>query len=998
MESTIETSNRLSKEKWEEITKAPTKNVSDVISMLTKVTVNKDLKGVTFESNEETIYTFMGQEIYNHAKAKTQFPIEKSKTKTKGQNDTKSLIIKNNILRIATENLASVDKYFNMYTKDNIWQFTITSLPRNMECIGYFFLRALENTKNQIIQNKKFMKTIQDQKKVVTDIQLEKNNILEENIYELCVAVRKFINTIINTEFAETLKIDIETMLTSVEAEIEFSPINILTKFPRLTIDCMNKFARIVPKMHGLAPMKHQCEIANKFVENFDNGSLISYVAMAGNGKTTTVISLATIISQLNKIKPYKSCLVFVCNVETVRLDVAKLLYNAGIHFDFVCKGTTTNYVISKPYLFKKNEDHPIVRIVGPDLAPFVITDLNTIGIKPIVFLDEPTVGADCIGHDGSFYNSRLCSDLPNHVIISSATLPKRNDINIIFEEYKKKYPNANIDIEIMCSDVKIGCDIKTYNSAHVTPYVNAESQSDMFAMSENTQKIPFCKRMCTLDQLQKIVNSMATLDFEFDMNHFSRKVENLTPEAISRQVSKLMKQLSSECDDEEIKTMCEYTKSQNSDIDFDHLLDIHTINFDGMNLIASYNPVEFVNTHFSDYLNKIKHVFNFDKELEKYNNSIENYKKALIAHEHTQSILESSKKKKTVDSQGNISVEEKTTVEFTKTEPKFNFPEKFCVNSIEHCNWIKRHNTHIQCGHKHHKIVHPKMEELDMNEFTLNRKNRIDDDYIILLLAGIGVFSQSITSPYYQSCVIEFASSGRLAYVIADDSICFGTNYPFVRTFIEPKFAQNHSINTINQAMSRAGRMGLAWKADAYLPECILPRFTNYMINGVDIKQFDEGIILTLLTQFWIERQSIENEYNSEQNTLNCILEKAQTVTFEQLREQSIINYTDNLMEQTKISWRDAMQLATKHYEKQDKLLMRNEARKEEERKNCVSFIKLHKIEQNSEISKNLPVNEPIVVITPPKTLTSIREISQKNPIGICDSSSKKYIPPSKR
>ena len=54
---------------------------------------------------------------------------------------------------------------------------------------------------------------------------------------------------------------------------------------------------------------------------------------------------------------------------------------------------------------------------------------------------------------------------------------------------------------------------------------------------------------------------------------------------------------------------------------------------------------------------------------------------------------------------------------------------------------------------------------------------------------------------------MISLAQKGRLAYLVADHNIAYGINFPFSRTIVCDDFTDEHSMNTIFQLMSRAGR-----------------------------------------------------------------------------------------------------------------------------------------------------------------------------------------------
>ena len=83
-----------------------------------------------------------------------------------------------------------------------------------------------------------------------------------------------------------------------------------------------------------------------------------------------------------------------------------------------------------------------------------------------------------------------------------------------------------------------------------------------------------------------------------------------------------------------------------------------------------------------------------------------------------------------------------------------------------------------------------------------------------------------------YLDLILDMTADGKLAFLIADDNICYGANYPFSHVVIEDRITNEHSIGTIFQLIGRAGRVGQSWVAYAHVGDVTTKRIMNY-ING---------------------------------------------------------------------------------------------------------------------------------------------------------------------
>ena len=105
---------------------------------------------------------------------------------------------------------------------------------------------------------------------------------------------------------------------------------------------------------------------------------------------------------------------------------------------------------------------------------------------------------------------------------------------------------------------------------------------------------------------------------------------------------------------------------------------------------------------------------------------------------------------------------------------------------------------------------------------------NDIDDNWKVLLLMGIGVFTNhdSIT---YTEIMKELAEKQKLFLIIASSDFIYGTNYQFCHGYIGKDLADMTQEKSI-QAMGRVGRnkiqqeYTLRFRDDSLIKKLLLP------------------------------------------------------------------------------------------------------------------------------------------------------------------------------
>ena len=99
---------------------------------------------------------------------------------------------------------------------------------------------------------------------------------------------------------------------------------------------------------------------------------------------------------------------------------------------------------------------------------------------------------------------------------------------------------------------------------------------------------------------------------------------------------------------------------------------------------------------------------------------------------------------------------------------PKFEFVKSLEVNTDAHiksfAKYVKGYDSSMLKN-----CINP--EKINITEFD------IDDNLKFLLYMGIGIYSNNLDSDYTNK-ILEMLTDRELAFIIADESFCYGANY----------------------------------------------------------------------------------------------------------------------------------------------------------------------------------------------------------------------------
>jgi len=315
--------------------------------------------------------------------------------------------------------------------------------------------------KNNLILLKKLNKNNQTEININDEIKLNNDENLNENS-------KKFIDHITKKPsiFSTTCLKDFENILSNMKILADFNSLEVITNYPKLLIS--NIVTERYFKIKYIKAFSHQVELVEILKDSFSNfnekknlckikPNLVYLKTPIGSGKTTIALAIASLIDQIRSntnLQDYS--LIFACSIDIVREYIGRIAYNSQISF-----GIANSY-FSEINLVKswscKNVKNVNLIITDYRTARFLLNKSNNKNY--ILFIDEPTNQADKLDSHVLTAFCSLFKSAPPNTILSSATLPPREQM-LAFENYFKyfAYNTANVT-SISSGNSLIGCQV----------------------------------------------------------------------------------------------------------------------------------------------------------------------------------------------------------------------------------------------------------------------------------------------------------------------------------------------------------------------------------------------------------------------------------------------------------------------------------------------------------------------------------------------------------
>lgn len=574
-------------------------------------------------------------------------------------------------------------------------------------------------------------------------------------------------------------------------------------------------------KYEKLYLYQHQKDIFETF-KTHKEPKLVFYCAPTSSGKTLTPLALT---------KEYK--VIFMCASKHIGLSLAKSGYflNKKIGFAFGCNDVehirlnynAVNSYKECKYGKRKLPDHSDgtnVEIMISDLMSYeyamnYMKAFNDI-YKIVLFWDEPTIGLDVPDHHLHNIISKnwKLNVIPN-IVFSCATLPKQEKIQPIVTQFNVRFENSYIKY-IESYDQTTNLMIYDEYGNILMPHMYFKNHDELCLFLDYQGKKYYKFYNCN-ECAKFLLFYQSEIDSTFIDRLFGQTIMNMTMDKIKDVYVSCLKEIK---DDSWISIQNKYIKKYPLNNDHDHNI--------GCNLTTNHSSslTNGPSLYISDQVQNIcKYLLN----IAKIDTNVINLLSKKI---NENAIISDQLTKKRKDYEDKI----EKFKDSEKIMENMRFPQdvldlhkqiEILESNIQtlHLNNIFKPNTrdHFQKWNTNKEITYDKCDVYtshveDENIRQIMELNYIPSLYKILLLMGIGVFSNDLNSQNkdniqviedtnkYLEIMKQLAEEKSLYLIIANSDYIYGTNYQFSHCYLGKDMKQI-SQEKIIQCIGRIGR-----------------------------------------------------------------------------------------------------------------------------------------------------------------------------------------------
>lgn len=546
---------------------------------------------------------------------------------------------------------------------------------------------------------------------------------------------------------------------------------------------------------------------------------LILYTAPTGTGKTLTPIGLSD---------DYR--IIFVCAARHIGMALAKsaISIEKKVAFAFGCETASDirlHYFSAVDYtkntktggIWKVDNCNGInVEIIVCDAKSYITAMHYMLAFndksKIITYFDEPTITLDYETHPlhKIIHSNWKHNTIPN-VILSCATLPSMNELQPIFDDFRNKFDNANIH-SITSYDCKKSIPIIDKNGLCVLPHYMYASYQDVYN----------CVEYCSMNK---------TLLRYFDLREILYFITYINNNKLIDESYLINNYYSGSISDITMNSLKEYYLIILTHIDSDKWIDIYKYmisnrkyRFYGAKQVPSagvlattsdaYTLTDGPTIYLVDDVDKIGTFYIqqskidpkvFEQLMDKItsnNNTTDKIDKLERIISAKEDKLNQDNDKISKISMNNQRVSNESQVmldEITKLRQKL---YSISLNPVYLPNTVAHQGKWVS-GSK--LIEHAFVSHIDDETCKSIMLLKVDDKYKLLLLLGIGMFTETHNTKYME-IMKNLAENQKLFMLIASTDYIYGTNYQFCHGFIGKDLTNITQQKTL-QAMGRIGR-----------------------------------------------------------------------------------------------------------------------------------------------------------------------------------------------
>ena len=552
-------------------------------------------------------------------------------------------------------------------------------------------------------------------------------------------------------------------------------------------------------KYQDIKLYEHQKQLFTIMNNNSNISKLILYCAPTGTGKTLSPIGLAS---------KYK--IIFVCAARHVGLALAKSCISVGkkVAFAFGCESPgdiRLHYFAATDYTRDWNTGgiRKVDNSVG-DKVEIIISDIKSYlcamnymkafnDKKDIVmYWDEPTIGLDYETHELHQYITKIWQENDiNNIILSSATLPKEDEIRDTINDFRCKFKDAEI-YPINSYDCKKSITILDTNNYKIVPHILCKNYDELKQCVQHCVNNKTILRYLDFDCINKfIINTQPIIDDYLKIDNYFDSINKFTMDNIKIYYLTIVSKLTPE---QWNSINIEASKFADSTINIT-TKDSHTLT-DGPTIYIA-DDIDKIGK-FCITTAKIPHQVTLDiKENIEFNNKLA--EKIDVLDKKFEDMTKKDEDKENKMSKERFSPEVKkvkTEADALRSKVKaIELHQMFIPNKPEHMDkWVGTPIKSVFSCDIETKIVERIMLLDD-----------VDNNMKLLLLMGIGVL-KTHNSIAYTEIMKELAINQKLFIIIASSDFIYGTNYQFCHSYIGKDLSNLTQEKTI-QALGRVGR-----------------------------------------------------------------------------------------------------------------------------------------------------------------------------------------------
>ena len=551
---------------------------------------------------------------------------------------------------------------------------------------------------------------------------------------------------------------------------------------------------------------------------------LILYIAPTGTGKTLSPLGL----SEQFKI-------IFVCAARHVGLALAKSAISSHkkVAFAFGCSAAEDirlHYFAAKEYTKNKKSggigkvDNSVgdnVEIMICDIQSYLPAMLYMLAFNNkeniILYWDEPTITLDSKVsiplHE--IIKANWSQNLIPNVVLSSATLPRRDEISDTISSFTSRFASAEVH-EIISYDCKKTIPMINKEGYVEMPHYLSADYSKILEIVEHTKKYKTLLRYIDLSEAVRFIMYINNHEkglikkrrYSIEQNFPSP--DTITMLNIKNYYLELLGNLNaSDWHDDIYEDMLESrTQKQLSNI---HIVgkDAHTLT-DGPTIFLA-EDVDKIAKFYIQSANIPERILKEIMAAITFNTNINDKVSIMEKDFQDGTNKDEGKEKKKADAE-RMDPEMKrlmNKIEEMKAQIRTVMLDSVYVpNTKDHLYkyssvMMKSNNTNTSFGSGSKPFA------CDISEYNVEQIMLIDDiedHWKLLLLMGIGVFSSTHKSDRYTEIMKTLALEQKLFMIIASSDYIYGTNYQFCHGYIS-KDLEGMSQEKCIQSMGRIGR-----------------------------------------------------------------------------------------------------------------------------------------------------------------------------------------------